>query len=44
MVKVGGEKVVSKKKGELKKQGCVVGDVSGSAHIVLWEDDMGKLW
>ena len=30
-------------KGELQKQECVVGDVSGCCHVVLWNDDIGKL-
>ena len=30
-------------KSELKKQECVVGDVSGCCRVMLWNDDIGKL-
>ena len=30
-------------KGELQKQECVVGDVSGCCCVVFWNDDCGKL-
>lgn len=37
------EKVKNKQGKEINKLDCIVGDVSSCGHLVLWEEDVGKL-
>ena len=37
------EKVKNRQGKELSKQDCIVGDASSCSHLVLWEEDVGKI-